>query len=108
MHIEFCTELNFLEGEYAIMQTLDFCYHESVTHAGISSYGRVKYRDVGFYLWMPSLRRADDRAGASLLLRARAEPGNDAGRAAEPGTRRDNSAVALLWAAACARPEPRL
>ena len=47
MHIEFCTKLNFLEGEYAITQNIGFCYHESVTHAGMSSYGRVKY--VGFY-----------------------------------------------------------
>ena len=53
MHIEFCAKLNFLEGEYAIMQNIGFFYHGSVTHAGISSYGLVKYERI---LWMSTLR----------------------------------------------------
>jgi hypothetical protein len=36
---------------FQLRKTLDFCYHESVTHAGISSYGRVKY--VGFWKGLP-------------------------------------------------------
>ena len=39
--------IGFLLSSTQLRKTLDFCYHESVTHAGISSYGRVKY--VGFY-----------------------------------------------------------
>jgi hypothetical protein len=56
MHIEFCSKLNFLEGEYAITQNISFfCYHAfmrgSVTRACISPYGRVKY--VGFWIGSP-------------------------------------------------------
>ena len=39
--------IGFLLSSTQLCKTLDFCYHESVTHAGMSSYGRVKY--VGFY-----------------------------------------------------------
>ena len=39
--------IGFLLSSTQLRKTLDFCYHESVTHAGMSSYGRVKY--VGFY-----------------------------------------------------------
>jgi hypothetical protein len=46
MQIEFCIKLNFLEVSTQLRETLDFCYHGSVTHAGISPYGRVKYVGV--------------------------------------------------------------
>ena len=45
--------IGFLLSSTQLRKTLDFCYHESVTHAGMSSYGRPKIRRI---LWMPSLR----------------------------------------------------
>ena len=47
--------IGFLLSSTQLRKTLDFCYHESVTHAGMSSYGRPKIRRI---LWMPSLRAA--------------------------------------------------
>lgn len=57
--------IGFLLSSTQLRKTLDFCYHESVTHAGISSYGRVKYVRI---LTRLSLRRCTDRCpGASNL-----------------------------------------
>ena len=46
--------IGFLLSSTQLCKTLDFCYHGSVTHAGISPYGRVKY---GRILDMPPSRR---------------------------------------------------
>ena len=38
--------IGFLLSSTQLCKTLDFCYHGSVTHAGISPYGRVKYARI--------------------------------------------------------------
>jgi hypothetical protein len=45
--------IGFLLSSTQLRKTLDFCYHESVTHAGISSYGR---NPESQFLNIPSLR----------------------------------------------------
>ena len=55
MHIEFCTKLNFLEGEYAITQNIGFLLSWVGNPCRYLVLRPCKIRRI---LWMPSLRSA--------------------------------------------------
>ena len=61
MHTEFCTKLNFLEGEYAIMQKIGFLLSWVGNPWRYVVLRPCKIRRI---LWMPSIFALRDRAAA--------------------------------------------
>jgi hypothetical protein len=63
MHTEFCTKLNFLEGEYAITQNIGFLlsWVSTPCHAGILKYVVLLVRPRGLVKKTLILRRPSSR-----------------------------------------------